>query len=182
MMLWDNFFSDIVKNNTYWAHVGPTCVVLGWFLFRLPRTKHMGPICVVLGWLPSGYWPEQHTLIPCGAHIHVCCSGVISIRIAQNNTYGAHMCCSGCLHYVGSLWAYPCGSHMGLHGTCCPYQYHMGPIWFIWGKCGADAARPILNPHKTRLAHMGPTRGRRCKKDMGPIWVLHGTYGAQMAI
>ena len=60
--------------------------------------------------------------VPCGAHM--CCSGIISIQIAQNNTYRSH---------VRPIWV--CLGQYLFESTI------MGPIWYSCWAYGSQSAQ-----------------------------------------
>ena len=159
----------VAQNNTHWAHMGPTCLVLGCFLFSLPRTTQIGPMCGPHVLLLDVFYsvgteqhiwpmlspyrllflvdfysdcPEQHIYGPCGPDM--CCSGMISIRTAHNNTWRALV---GPTCFVLGCFLFR------LHAENNTYRAHVGPIcvvhgWifiqvaqnniYIWDLCVAD--------------------------------------------
>ena len=139
----------VAQNNTHWAHMGPTCLVLGCFLFSLPRTTQIGPMCGPHVLLLDVFYsvgteqhiwpmlspyrllflvdfysdcPEQHIYGPRGPDM--CCSGMISIQIAQNNTYRSH---------VRPIWV--CLGQYLFESTI------MGPIWYSCWAYGSQSAQ-----------------------------------------
>ena len=106
------------QNYTDRAHVWPTCLVIGCFLFSRHRTTHYGPCWARIG----------------------CCSWLISIQIAQNNTYMAHVVPT-CVVLGWFPFGLPITTHEGpLWGPhvlfldvfcsdCMPRITHIGHMW-----------------------------------------------------
>ena len=142
---------------------GPYVLIWYALLFELPIW--------VPTWFPSGaYGPQPAQMKPIwvpSVLLHGICVDLvcITIRIAQNNTYGvpcgAHMCWSG-MHYYSNcpkqhMWV-PCGAHMCWSGM---HYYSNCPEQHIWDPCGGPYVLIwyALLFKLPRTTHMGPMWG-----------------------
>ena len=95
LFFWEGFYLNLAQKNIYGAHIGPSCVVLEWFLFRLPRTTHNyraheGPIIIIMCCSGIIYLncPEQCIWDPCGAHIHLLFWEDFYLKVVQKKHMG----------------------------------------------------------------------------------------------